>query len=954
MHLGKGKRGVAVHRARTSCGRVAVGHDCTSTELGETVGGPSQVSDHRAGDPQHALHAVFERKEPIAWPPARSDKWELFDIKLAGVLKVELAGSVEKKMRMFEGLCYGACAEEFGIKPVGSGGGGNVHSVEGDFGKSGSRRQRLMAQLRAEKKSLRRRWRQADGERASLKGLYEDLKKRYADVRRAEYQCRKRRRRRRERREFYKNPHRFTKRLFEEGVSGSLEVSKEELERHLKATYCDGRREEPFTGVAGLLRPQEPEVSFDLSELKLWEVEAVVKKARAGSAAGQNGLSYKLFKYCPRVRRVLWRILRVLWRERIVPVSWCVAEGVYIPKERDAKGIGQFRPISLLNVDGKILFSVLARRLSAFVMKNKFVDTSIQKAGIPGFPGCTEHVQMIWESIQRCKREKEDVDVIWLDLANAYGSVPHRYLSFALEFFWVPRVIREMVQSYYSQFRMRFTTQTYTTEWQALEIGIPMGCPVSPLLFVLGMEVLTRCVAPRIEGLMLAADVVVPSIRAFMDDLTIVSGNETQVKDGLHRLEELVAWTRMKFKAKKSRSVSVRKGKVVARSFQIGGEDIPQVTEQGVKSLGRWYEGKLNDRHRGVQIYEKVVEWLKRVDRTLIPGNAKVWCCQFGLLPRIMWQLQVYEVAVSRVERMQQKMNSYYRKWLGVPRMLTDLAFFCRSGRLQLPMTSVVEEFKDGKVRLVMMMRESKDQVIAGVRPPIRTGRKWRAEEAADEAVAMAKWKEMQGAVQVGRKGVGFHQGVRWYSKQGRKGRRELVVEAVKEKEEEYRFAKAVQQGVQGAWTRWEGVEQRKVSWNDLWSMSSGAVRFMISSTFDVLPSPVNLQRWGIVEDGGCRVCNRAKGSLEHILSACGGLLQAYTWRHNQVLKEMAEVARVAVEGRKKNGPPRVRGIRFVKEGVRCSVRRKGQRDDGGGILAAGMIGRCGWMRETVQCQRRW
>ncbi|XP_071500367.1 uncharacterized protein [Diadema antillarum] len=423
----KGKRGVAVHRARTSCGRVAVEHDCTITELGETVGGPSQVSNHRAGDPQHDLHAVFERKEPIAWPPARSDKWELFDIKLAGVLKVELAGSVEKRMRMFEGLCYGACAEEFGKKPVGSGGGGNV---ERDSGKSGSRRQRLMAQLRAEKKSLRRRWRQADGERASLKGLYEDLKKRYADFRRAEYQCRKRRRRRRE---FYKNPHRFTKRLFEEGVSGSLEVSKEELERHLKATYCDGRREEPFTGVAGLLRPQEPEVSFDLSELKLWEVEAVVKKARAGSAAGQNGLSYKLFKYCPRIRRVLWRILRVLWRERIVPVSWCVAEGVYIPKERDAKGIGQFRPISLHNVDGKILFSVLARRLSEFVMKNKFVDTSIQKAGIPGFPGGTEHVQMIWESIQRCKHHPifhTTAKEIFYDIAKIRETPPEKYWKY--------------------------------------------------------------------------------------------------------------------------------------------------------------------------------------------------------------------------------------------------------------------------------------------------------------------------------------------------------------------------------------------------------------------------------------------------------------------------------------------------------------------------------------------
>ena len=98
-------------------------------------------------------------------------------------------------------------------------------------------------------------------------------------------------------------------------------------------------------------------------------------------------------------------------------------------------------------MDGKILLSVLARRLTDYVMKNRLVDTSVQKAGVPGFPGCLEHVQMIWESIQRCKREKKDVDVIWLDLANAYGSVPHSYLSLALEFFWVTKVIRELVQS---------------------------------------------------------------------------------------------------------------------------------------------------------------------------------------------------------------------------------------------------------------------------------------------------------------------------------------------------------------------------------------------------------------------------------------------------------------------------------------------------------------------------
>ena len=57
------------------------------------------------------------------------------------------------------------------------------------------------------------------------------------------------------------------------------------------------------------------------------------------------------------------------------------AGGIFIPKENDTVTIGQFQPISLLNVEGKI-FSVVARRLVFYLKANSLMDISMQKAGI--------------------------------------------------------------------------------------------------------------------------------------------------------------------------------------------------------------------------------------------------------------------------------------------------------------------------------------------------------------------------------------------------------------------------------------------------------------------------------------------------------------------------------------------------------------------------------------------
>ena len=123
-------------------------------------------------------------------------------------------------------------------------------------------------------------------------------------------------------------------------------------------------------------------------------------------------MSYKVYKYCDRLRHKLFLLLKELWREEGLVDDWCKAEGIYLPKEANAEAIGDFRPISILNVDGKIYMGIIAKRTVAYLQRNGYINESVQKAGIPGIPGCIEHAFSIWDNIKEAKEMKGDLNVV--------------------------------------------------------------------------------------------------------------------------------------------------------------------------------------------------------------------------------------------------------------------------------------------------------------------------------------------------------------------------------------------------------------------------------------------------------------------------------------------------------------------------------------------------------------
>ena len=83
-------------------------------------------------------------------------------------------------------------------------------------------------------------------------------------------------------------------------------------------------------------------------------------------------IPYKVYKLCPNIFDYLFRLFKSCFKNCVVPAQWRNATEVYIPKSGspDPNNIKDFRPISLLNVEGKLFFSILSKRLEKHIIIN--------------------------------------------------------------------------------------------------------------------------------------------------------------------------------------------------------------------------------------------------------------------------------------------------------------------------------------------------------------------------------------------------------------------------------------------------------------------------------------------------------------------------------------------------------------------------------------------------------
>ena len=142
-----------------------------------------------------------------------------------------------------------------------------------------------------------------------------------------------------------------------------------------------------------------------------------------------------------------------------------------------------FRLIALTSCIGKLFTSILKNRWLSFILANQYVDTNIQKAFINGVPGCAEHQCKLASIIKEASEKHRALAVCWLDLANAYGIVPHALIKFCLQHYHSPPQFTNTISNLYSGLSATITANNWVTPPVPLQTGVYQGDPLSMVIF---------------------------------------------------------------------------------------------------------------------------------------------------------------------------------------------------------------------------------------------------------------------------------------------------------------------------------------------------------------------------------------------------------------------------------------------------------------------------------------
>ena len=286
--------------------------------------------------------------------------------------------------------------------------------------------------------------------------------------------------------------------------------------------------------------PEAEPVSGPAEKISVVEVRAAIAKAKSGKAAGPSGVVSEMLKAAGEEgEKWVADLCNSIVREGCMPVEWNKSWMVNVYKGKgDALVCGSYRGIKLLDHVMKVLERVIENRVRSSV---KIDDMQF---GFRSGRGTTDAIFIVRQVQEKFLAKKKDLWMAFVDLEKAFDRVPRDVVWWALRFLkveeWVVNVIRAMYQGAITAVKLNGGE----SEGFEVKVGVHQGSVLSPLLFILVLEALSREFRGELPWELLYAD-----------DLVLLAKSEREL------MEKIRTW-RVQME-KKGLRVNMEKTKVM-------------------------------------------------------------------------------------------------------------------------------------------------------------------------------------------------------------------------------------------------------------------------------------------------------------------------------------------------------------------------------------------------------
>ena len=289
-------------------------------------------------------------------------------------------------------------------------------------------------------------------------------------------------------------------------------------------------------------------------ELTFTECGAALKQMQNNKSPGSDGYTSDFYKFFWKdVGPFVFRSLNFGYKEG--KFSDFQLQGVItcIPKEnKDRRYMSNWRPISLLNTDLKIASAAIANRIKK-VLPEIISDT--QKGFIKGrFIG--ENTRLLYDLMHYLEENNLDGLLLMIDFEKAFDSIEWSFLINSLKSFNFGSSVCKWFSVFYNNAKSCVINNGFMSSFFNLERGCRQGDPLSPYLFIIGVELVSLKIKSNSNIKGIIVNNTESLISQYADDTFLVlDGSERSLQESLGCFEKFNQISGLKMNPSKTSAV---------------------------------------------------------------------------------------------------------------------------------------------------------------------------------------------------------------------------------------------------------------------------------------------------------------------------------------------------------------------------------------------------------------